>query len=87
MSGFDGTGVWRSSPELSSSGLHCGEKQAGLNYPFTHRLHSSSFGGLPYRILNIHDKRELLWSLWVELPVLHLRLEAVPCPDEHATVV
>ena len=31
----------------------------------THRLHSSSFLGLPYRILNINHKKELLWSLWV----------------------
>ena len=36
----------------------------------THRLLSSSFWGLPCRILNINfkpkpQKRELLWSLWV----------------------
>ena len=31
----------------------------------THRLHSSSFLGLPYRILNTNHKNELLWSLWV----------------------
>ena len=31
----------------------------------THRLHSSSFLGLPYRILNINHKKELKWSLWV----------------------
>ena len=29
----------------------------------THRLHSSSFSGLPYRILNRNPKKELLWSL------------------------
>ena len=30
----------------------------------THRLRSSSFLGLPYRILNInHKKRNYLWSL------------------------
>ena len=29
----------------------------------THRLHSSSFLGLPYRILNMSPKKELLWSL------------------------
>ena len=28
----------------------------------THRLQSSSFLGLPYRILNINHKKELLWS-------------------------
>ena len=31
----------------------------------THRLHSSSFLGIPYRIPNINPKKELLWSLWV----------------------
>ena len=31
----------------------------------THRLHSSSFLGAPYRILNMNHKKELLWSLWV----------------------
>ena len=29
----------------------------------THRLHSSSFLGLPYRILYMNHKKELLWSL------------------------
>ena len=29
-------------------------------------LHSSSFLGLPYRILNINHKKQLLWSLWVD---------------------
>ena len=33
----------------------------------THRLQSSSFLGLPYRIRNISHKKELLWSLWVNL--------------------
>ena len=32
----------------------------------THRLHSSSFLGFPYRILNTSHKKELVWSLWVE---------------------
>ena len=32
----------------------------------THRLQSSSFLGLPYRILTMNLKQELLWSLWVE---------------------
>ena len=32
--------------------------------PDTHRLHSSSFLGLPYRILRkMNRKKELLWSL------------------------
>ena len=32
----------------------------------THRPLSSSFLGLPYRILNINRKKELLRGLWVE---------------------
>ena len=31
----------------------------------THRLLSSSFLGLPYKILNINHKKQLLRSLWV----------------------
>ena len=31
---------------------------------FTQRLHSSSFLGLPYKILNINHENEPLWSLW-----------------------
>ena len=33
----------------------------------THRPRSSSFLGLPYRILNVNHKKELLRSLWVVL--------------------
>ena len=32
----------------------------------TQRPLSSSFWGLPYRILNINHKKELLWGLWVD---------------------
>ena len=32
---------------------------------FTHKPLSSSFLGLPYRILNINHKKELLRGLWV----------------------
>ena len=32
---------------------------------FTLRPHSSSLLGLPYRILNMNHKRELLWGLRV----------------------
>ena len=38
----------------------------------THRPHSSSCLGLPYRILHMNPKRELLWSPWV---VVSLRQE------------
>ena len=40
-----------------------------LNY--TERLHSSSFSRIPYRILNINHKMELLWSLWVIIRPLY----------------
>ena len=33
-----------------------------LAYGLTHRLQSSSFLGLPYRILNMKPKKELLWE-------------------------
>ena len=33
----------------------------------TYRPLSSSFLGLPYRILNINHKKELLRGLWVEV--------------------
>ena len=31
----------------------------------THRLHSSCFWGLPYRMPNMNPQKALLWSLWV----------------------
>ena len=34
---------------------------------YTHGLLSSSFLGLPYRILDMNHKKELLRSLWVRL--------------------
>ena len=40
-------------------------KAADLNKANTHRLLSSSFLGLSYRILNVNHKKELLGSLWV----------------------
>ena len=43
-------------------------QETALNYilpVFTHRPLSSSFLGLPYRILNINHKKELLSCLWV----------------------
>ena len=36
-----------------------------VNYTLTHKLLSSSLLGLPYRILNMSHKTELLRSLWV----------------------
>ena len=42
-------------------------KPEALDVTSTHRLLSSSFLGLPYRILNINNEKELLRSLWVVL--------------------
>ena len=36
-----------------------------VRHKTTYRLHSSSFLGLPYRILDTNPKKELLRSLWV----------------------
>ena len=38
-------------------------------HSLTQRLHSSSFLGLPFRILNMNSKKELLWSLRVGIQV------------------
>ena len=38
----------------------------------THRPQSSSFLGLPYRILNMKPKKELLWGLWVLDRILNM---------------
>ena len=38
---------------------------------YTHRPLSSSFLGLPYRILNINRKKELLRGLWVPSNIVH----------------
>ena len=37
-----------------------------IHRAFTHRLLSSSFLGLLYRILNMNPEKELLRSLWVD---------------------
>ena len=41
------------------------KKKKKKNSRLDHRLHGSSFVGLPYRILIINHKKELRWSLWV----------------------
>ena len=38
----------------------------------TLRPQSSSFLGLPYRILNMKPKKELLWGLWVSFRAQNL---------------
>ena len=49
---------------------NCGESRISeLGFEgveFTHRPHSSSFLGLPCRILHMNHKKELLWGLWVK---------------------
>ena len=41
------------------------QSQEWVYLGYTHRLLSSSFLGLPYRIPNMNHKKELLGSLWV----------------------
>ena len=45
----------------------------GVFLGFTHRPLSSSFWGLPYRVLNISHKKELLRGLWVACRTIGLR--------------
>ena len=48
----------------------------GLNgLGFTHRPHSSSFLGLPYRILSMNPQKELLWGLWVGIQGVRKKLK------------
>ena len=37
---------------------------------FAHRPQSSSFLGVPYRILNMYPQKELLWGPWVRIRVV-----------------
>ena len=45
---------------------------------FTHRPLSSSFLGVPYRVLNISHKKELLGGLWVGV---RLGFQGAGCAD------
>ena len=50
--------------------LICMVNELGVNFVkgwigFTQRPQSSSFSGLPYRILNMNRQKELLRGLWV----------------------
>ena len=57
-------------PTTWSAGLISGFRtEASRVLKTTHRLQSSSFLGLPYGIRNINHKKELLWSLWVEVSI------------------
>ena len=49
---------------LNISKLHGVDSEAAEG-GLTHRPLSSAFLGLPYRILNINHKKELLRSIWV----------------------
>ena len=60
-----GLGFWKFllRSDVQASDLNQAAPLETLQY--TNRLHSSSFLGSPYRILNMNHKKELLWSLWV----------------------
>ena len=42
-------------------------QECDTSYHTTQRPQNSSFLGLPYRILYMNPKKELLWGLWVEI--------------------
>ena len=46
-------------------------------YPQAHRLHSSSFWGLPYRIRNMNPQKELQRSLQVYARIAHLTMSKI----------
>ena len=48
----------------SQAGVLDGQVRPRAKPQQTHRLRSSSFLGLPYRILNMNQEKELLRSLW-----------------------
>ena len=50
-----------------SSSLASAKRDESLLAETTHRPLSSSFLGLPYRILHMNHKKELLRGLWVYL--------------------
>ena len=55
-------------PESASKAYRrCSREVAGCKYITTHRLQSSSFLWFIFRILKGIPKKELLWSLWVDL--------------------
>ena len=49
----------------------------------THRPPSSPFLGLPYRILNINHKKELLRGLWVETLIYGVGVKDAKVHDFH----
>ena len=62
--------------KVSAGGLRLGGPISG-RIGFTHRPLSSSFLGLPYRILNINHKTELLRGLWVESVCIEIEGQSV----------
>ena len=52
--------------ELSGLGIF-GKLTTEVSFCNAQRPHSSFFLGLPYRILYMNPKKELLWGLWVTL--------------------
>ena len=60
----DGNAKARAGQRWSSSAVLSGDYEFSVP---THRPQSSSFLGLPYRILNMNPKKEVLWGLWVNI--------------------
>ena len=58
-----------------------------LKESYTHRPQSSSLLGLPYRILNINHKKELLRGLWVYTPESWNRVVAMRYPTLRVQVL
>ena len=56
----------QSEPQFEERFRGAETKRHPVRLPATHRPHSGSFLGLPYRILNMNPKKELLWGLWVK---------------------
>ena len=60
--------AWADARAADVDGCHALGQAASQGSPkpcLTHRLLCSSFLGLPYRILDINHRKELLRSLWV----------------------
>ena len=67
LSGPEKTRVVDWNPKSNAVQSYMGRQSdcVGTKNYLTHRPQSSSFLGLPYRILTMNPKKELLWGLWV----------------------
>ena len=67
MEGFDASGVLTVEEPLAKPwDAFTRLEQCRFRNQHTHRPLSSSFLGLPYRILNTNHKKEVLRGLWVQ---------------------